>query len=135
VTRDDLWRGLVAKAGNALPFVAAMSRCEVLEQNVFDRSISFRGQANWEATMSDWITDYYVDVDAMRLQSYVDRHTDDAQVVFGNTTRGGAAVTVPTVSVLDRAADGRVCSLRIHIDLAPLFERIGAEASPQDVSS
>ena len=23
VNRDDLWRGLVAKAGNALPFVAA----------------------------------------------------------------------------------------------------------------
>jgi len=47
VTGDDLWRGLVAKAGNALPFVAAMSRCEVLErhgENVFDRSISFRGQ-------------------------------------------------------------------------------------------
>lgn len=47
VTRDDLWRGLVAKAGNALPFVAAMSRCDVLErhgENVFDRSISFRGQ-------------------------------------------------------------------------------------------
>ena len=47
VTRDDLWRGLVAKAGNALPFVAAMSRCDVLERhgdNVFDRAISFRGQ-------------------------------------------------------------------------------------------
>lgn len=47
VTRDDLWRGLVAKAGNALPFVAAMSRCDVLErhsENVFDRGISFRGQ-------------------------------------------------------------------------------------------
>ena len=47
VARDDLWRGLVAKAGNALPFVAAMSRCEVLEhhgENVFDRGISFRGQ-------------------------------------------------------------------------------------------
>ena len=47
VTRDDLWAGLVAKAGNALPFVVAMSRCEVLERhgdNVFDRAISFRGQ-------------------------------------------------------------------------------------------
>ena len=47
VTRDDLWRGLVAKAGNALPFVAAMTRCEVLEhhgESTFDRSISFRGQ-------------------------------------------------------------------------------------------
>ena len=47
LTRDDLWAGLVAKAGDALPFVAAMSRCEVLErhgENVFDRAISFRGQ-------------------------------------------------------------------------------------------
>ena len=47
VTRDDLWAGLVANAGDALPFMAAMSRCEVLErhgENVFDRAISFRGQ-------------------------------------------------------------------------------------------
>jgi ketosteroid isomerase-like protein len=282
VTRDDLWRGLVAKAGNALPFVAAMSRCDVLErhsENVFDRSISFRGQdfveritleephrvvftrlsgpvlgtiANEiegagdalslrfsfalvvqgvdggsaaereyadgmtddylkavastldavrrvvrgeaaltpltprqprETPMSDWITDYYADVDAMRLPSYLDRHTDDAEVVFGNnppavgkqaigeaiggfwsmigglrherrnlwfvddgrtavleallhyTTKGGAEVEVPCVSILDRAEDGRVSSLRVHIDLAPLFERIGAEAAPQDVAS
>ena len=47
VTRDDVWRGLVAKAGNALPFVTAMQRCDVIErhsENVFDRSITFRGQ-------------------------------------------------------------------------------------------
>lgn len=133
--------------------------------------------------MSDWITDYYADVDAMRLQLYLDRHTDDAEVVFGNnppavgkqaiseaiggfwamigglrherrnlwfvddgrtavleallhyTTKGGAEVEMPCVSVLDRAEDGRVSSLRVHIDLAPLFERIGAEAAPQDVAS
>ena len=132
--------------------------------------------------MSDWITDYYADVDAMRLQAYVDRHTDDAEVVFGNnppavgkqaiseaiggffsilgglsherrnlwlvndgrtavleallhyTTKGGAEVALLCVSLLDRAADGRVSSLRVHIDLAPLFERIGAEAEPQDVA-
>jgi ketosteroid isomerase-like protein len=133
--------------------------------------------------MSDWITDYYADVDGMRLQSYLDRHTDDAEVVFGNnppavgkqaigeaiggfwsmigglrherrnlwfvddgrtavfeallhyTTKGGAGVDLPCVSVLDRAEDGRVSSLRVHIDLAPLFERIGAEAAAQDVAS
>ena len=133
--------------------------------------------------MSDWITDYYADVDGMRLSSYVDRHTDDAEVVFGNnppavgkqaigaaiggfwsmigglrhewrnlwfvddgrtavfeallhyTTKGGAEVSVPCVSILDRAEDGRVSSLRVHIDLAPLFERIGAEAASQDVTS
>lgn len=47
VTRAQLWQGLVAKAGNALPFVAAMTRCEVvarLDENTFDREISFRGQ-------------------------------------------------------------------------------------------
>ena len=133
--------------------------------------------------MSDWITDYYADVDGMRLSSYVDRHTDDAEVVFGNNppavgkqaireaiggfwsmigglrherrnlwfvddgrtavleallhyaTKGGAEVSVPCVSILDRVDDGRVSSLRVHIDLAPLFERIAAEAAPQDVAS
>ena len=34
--------------------------------------------------MSTWIDDYYADVDAMRLEAYVDRHSDDAAVVFGN---------------------------------------------------
>ena len=133
--------------------------------------------------MSDWITDYYADVDGMRLQPFVDRHTDDAEVRFANfapavgkeaigeaiggfwsmigglrhqrrnlwfvndggtavfeallhdTTKGGAEVALPCVSLLDRAADGLVSALRVHIDLAPLFERIGAEAAPQDVAS
>ena len=34
--------------------------------------------------MSDWLTDYYNDVDGMRLQPFVDRHTDDAIVQFAN---------------------------------------------------
>ncbi len=126
--------------------------------------------------MSDWITDYYADVDAMRLDEYVAHHAEDAEVVFGNnppavgrdaigeaiggfwtmigglrhevhhrwdvndgntavlevtthyTTHGGAAVSMPCVSILDRNADGLVTSLRVHIDLAPLFAAIGAEA-------
>ncbi|WP_236796069.1 SRPBCC family protein [Amycolatopsis sp. GM8] len=48
VTRDALWDGLVAKAGNALPFVAVMSHCEVIERysdTVFDREIKLHGQA------------------------------------------------------------------------------------------
>lgn len=130
--------------------------------------------------MSNWITEYYTDVDAMNLESYVNRHTEDAEVIFGNnpaavgkeaigqaiggfwsmigglrheqrnlwfvdgdtavlevlvhyTTRGGAEVSVPCVSILDRAEDGRVSSLRVHIDLAPLFAQIGAE-TPGPVS-
>jgi len=137
--------------------------------------------------MSDWITDYYSDVDGMRLQPFLDRHTDDAVVQFANfppsvgkeaigaaiggfwstigglrherrnlwfvddggtavfeallhyTTKGGAEVALPCVSLLDRAADGRVSSLRVHVDLGPLFERIGvesaAQAPPQVVTS
>jgi len=129
--------------------------------------------------MPTWIDDYYADVDAMRLEAFVDRHSDDAVVVFGNnppavgkqaiganiggfwsmigglrherrnlwlvdggdtavlevvthyTTKGGAQVAVPCVSILDRDADGKVSSLRVHIDLAPLFERIGAEQREQ----
>jgi hypothetical protein len=30
VSRADVWRGLVLKANNALPFVPAMTHCEVL---------------------------------------------------------------------------------------------------------
>jgi ketosteroid isomerase-like protein len=30
--------------------------------------------------MSDWIEEYFADVDAMRLDEYVERHTDDAVV-------------------------------------------------------
>src|SRR6266540_4061819 len=34
--------------------------------------------------MATWIDEYYADVDAMRLEPYVERHSDDAAVVFGN---------------------------------------------------
>ena len=47
LTRSDVWAGLEMKANNALPFVPAMTSCEVLEQRgptEFDREIEFRGQ-------------------------------------------------------------------------------------------
>jgi ketosteroid isomerase-like protein len=34
--------------------------------------------------MDDWLRDYYDDVDNMRLDAFVDRHTDDVVVKFGN---------------------------------------------------
>lgn len=34
--------------------------------------------------MSDWIEDYFADVDAMRLDEFVERHSDDAVVSFNN---------------------------------------------------
>ena len=44
--------------------------------------------------MSDWVTDYYADVDALRLEPFVARHTEDAEVIFGNQppTVGIAAI-------------------------------------------
>jgi hypothetical protein len=45
--RAAVWAGLVLKANNALPFVPAMTACEVVDRlgpTVFDRDIEFRGQ-------------------------------------------------------------------------------------------
>jgi hypothetical protein len=45
--RAAVWDGLVMKANNALPFVPAMTFCEVVVRHgdhVFDRDIEFRGQ-------------------------------------------------------------------------------------------
>jgi len=47
LTPANVWDGLVLKANNALPFVAAMTYCEVTRRHsdtVFDRDIDFRGQ-------------------------------------------------------------------------------------------
>ena len=47
LTRSDVWKGLVMKANNALPFVPAMTHCKVLNresENVFVREIEFRGE-------------------------------------------------------------------------------------------
>jgi hypothetical protein len=47
LNRAAVWDGLVMKANNALPFVPAMTFCEVIQrhsENVFDRDIEFRGQ-------------------------------------------------------------------------------------------
>ncbi|MTD56886.1 nuclear transport factor 2 family protein [Amycolatopsis pithecellobii] len=130
--------------------------------------------------MSDWVTDYFADVDAMRLDAYVARHTEDAVVVFGNNppavgktaigeaiggfwsiigglrherihlwfvddgdtavlealvhyqTKGGHEFAFPAVSILDRK-DGLVSSLRIHIDLGPLFAQIEQESTVEAV--
>ncbi|OUS87620.1 SRPBCC family protein [Rhodococcus sp. NCIMB 12038] len=51
VTRAQLWDGLVQKANNALPFVAAMTDCTVtarISDTVFDRDIVVRGEPQTE---------------------------------------------------------------------------------------
>ncbi len=51
LSQAEVWDGLVRKANNALPFVPAMTSCEVtarISDTVFDRDIEFRGQAMTE---------------------------------------------------------------------------------------
>lgn len=46
LTRADVWRGLEAKANDALPFVPSMTACVVKErhENLIVRDIEFRGE-------------------------------------------------------------------------------------------
>ena len=46
LNRHQVWRGLVLKAENALPFVPAMTRCDTFERgdNYLVRDIVFRGE-------------------------------------------------------------------------------------------
>jgi hypothetical protein len=46
LTRSDIWRGLVMKAENALPFVPGMAKCNVVERTDkgLVRDIVFRGE-------------------------------------------------------------------------------------------
>ena len=46
LTRADVWQGLKLKAENALPFVPAMTYCEVTERfaDGLEREIEFRGE-------------------------------------------------------------------------------------------
>lgn len=55
LSREDVWRGLEAKAGNALPFVPAMTYCEVKSRqgNVIEREIEVRGERFGERVTLD----------------------------------------------------------------------------------
>jgi len=46
LSRSDIWKGLVMKAENALPFVPGMAKCDVVERtpNGLIRDIIFRGE-------------------------------------------------------------------------------------------
>ena len=46
LSRSDIWKGLVMKAENALPFVPGMAKCNVVERipNGLVRDIVFRGE-------------------------------------------------------------------------------------------
>lgn len=47
LTREQIWRGLVMKAENAVPFVPGMTRCQIVErlnETSFWRKVEYRGE-------------------------------------------------------------------------------------------
>ncbi len=50
LSREQIWRGLVMKAENALPFVPGMTRCNVIERtgNQILREVTFAGNSHRE---------------------------------------------------------------------------------------
>src|SRR5205807_811729 len=102
LVRGDVWRGLLLKADNALPFVPQMTRCDVLERGdnwlvreqgalpLASTSASGCAQQERDWHMSEWIRDYYRAVDGMDMDGYLAWHTDDVRFRFGNgpTTTG-----------------------------------------------
>ncbi|MBH0776337.1 nuclear transport factor 2 family protein [Nocardia bovistercoris] len=123
--------------------------------------------------MTDWLGDYYACADSLQLDNYVERHSLDASVVFGNsppangreeiaaavgglfailsgmrherreawlvddgntalveaivhyTTTGGSTIALPGFSVLQRVPEtGLIRSLRVYVDMAPLFSAL-----------
>ena len=71
--------------------------------------------------MSDWIEEYFADVDAMRLDAFVERHTDDAVVTFQPFVDCVEQKKTPLagrVSPLERAACGRSTRRRWRVAAA-----------------
>lgn len=83
LTRSDIWRGLVMKADNALPFVPAMTHCEVQTREsdrVFVREIEFRGERCHErVTLTPEDNVVFERLDGSVLGSIRNQIEDDAE--------------------------------------------------------
>jgi hypothetical protein len=83
LTRGDVWRGLVMKADNALPFVPAMTHCQVLNRegdNAFVREIEFRGERCRErVTLTPQERVKFERLDGSVLGTILNEIEDDAQ--------------------------------------------------------
>lgn len=102
LTRGQVWKGLELKADNALPFVAAMTQCKVLERTAdgFVREIVLRGE-----TMQERIT-----------------FTPQKQVKFERLT--GSKLGTILNEILDDAARG--LGLRFAFSIEPVGVAAGS---------
>jgi hypothetical protein len=93
---------------------------------VFGNNPPAVGHAAIEAALSG----FWAAIGSMRHEwRNVWEHGDTAvlEAAVHYTTHGSVEVAVPSVTVIDRDDSGHVWSLRVHIDLAPLFTTIAAE--------
>lgn len=83
LSRSDVWRGLVMKADNALPFVPAMTHCKVLDREsdmVFVREIEFRGERCHErVTLTPEEKVHFERLDGSVLGTITNKIEDDAE--------------------------------------------------------
>lgn len=81
----------------------------------------------------NWLTSKYQAVDSMNAEAYRTFLSEDCELQFGNyhliaaealidyVRKDGKMVTVPCVTLIERNEDGLASSVRIFIDVAPVF--------------
>jgi len=74
LTLEQVWRGLVMKAENALPFVAAMEDCRIIERypDGFLREIKLRGVVMRERiTFTPYVEVFFERIDAQGYDGWI----------------------------------------------------------------
>lgn len=123
--------------------VDAMRLEPYVAQHAEDAEVIFGNNppAVGRAAIADSIGGFWSAIGGLRHErrnvwSVNDGDTAVLEVVTHYTTKGGAAVAVPCVSILDRdPSTGLVTSLRVHIDLAPLFAQMASEHDTEPQSA
>ncbi|MBV9077639.1 MAG: DUF1857 family protein [Methylobacteriaceae bacterium] len=137
LTRDEVWRGLVMKAENAVPFVPGMTRCEVVERlspEAFWREAEYRGETLREkitltapvqvlferepdSPNAGWITNVLSDLGddlvltftfAVRFPGTAEGSAAEREAAEGMRATYGAAVAATLATVRGLAARGAI---------------------------
>lgn len=115
--------------------IDAMDLPAVLDRFSADGEIVFGNNppAVGHTAIGELLTGFWSTIAGMRHEWRhrwtVDETTAVLETRVHYTTHAGTDVTVPCVTVCERTDSDLITSLRVYLDPAPLFERIGAEAT------